>query len=314
MSSRIGFASLLVGAFLAGTTAQAAQLSLAAQSVMPQSTRQVISINYHRLAADPVAMQLEARVLPPAMQGFEALLTRGGVNAAQDVNRLTFTTFENKSDIGLIGVVEGNFGEFKLDPFFKKTAKQPTPPQIDGVSVYNSNGLTFYVPDASTLIFGSLASVQAAIATQQGGATLAQNEPMSDMIAGTQSSDIWSVLDAAGSQAMVQGMIGAKSGSFDASLIQKHFDGARYTIAFANEIQVNLELMTSDSLSAAAVSTALNASLAMRQRQETNPAAKALLGAVQVDSAGSHAFLQLLTPASSLGSLMSSDLMQSIVH
>src|SRR6185312_17137442 len=72
MSSRIGFASLLVGAFLAGTTAQAAQLSLAAQSVMPQSTRQVISINYHRLAADPVAMQLEARVLPPAMQGFEA--------------------------------------------------------------------------------------------------------------------------------------------------------------------------------------------------------------------------------------------------
>ncbi|MGN6593464.1 MAG: hypothetical protein ACTHJX_11265 [Terriglobales bacterium] len=294
--------------------ASAAQLGLAAQSVMPQGTRQVISINYHRLATDPTAMQLEARVLPPAMQGFEALLTRGGINASQDVNRLSFATFENKSGIGLIGVVEGNLGAFKLDNFFKKTAKQPAPPQIDGVNVYNSNGLTFYVPDSSTLVFGSLASIQAAIATQQGGATLAQNEQMSNLIAGTQSSDIWSVLDAAGSQAMVQGMIGAKTGTLDASLIQKHFDGARYTIAFANEIQVNLELMTSDSLSAAAVSTALNATLALRQRQETNPAAKALLGAVQVDSAGSHAFLQLLTPASSLASLMSSDLMQSILH
>lgn len=299
---------------LAAAAAWGAQLSGTAQAVLPQATRQIISIDYHRLAADPVAQQLEAQVLPGQMRGLEALLRRGGIQPANDLNRLTFATYDTGKSIGLIGVAEGNLGGLQLSRFFQKTAKQPQPPQIDGVSVYSSGGLTFFLPDSATMVFGTHEAVAEAIATEQGAPPLGANEEMTNLIAGTQSSDVWSVLDAAGSQAMVRSMIGNALGGLGPSLIDKHFGGARYTIAFENQVQVNLELMTTDALSAAAVTTGMNAAIALREKQETNPEVKALLGQIEVDSAGDHAFLQVSSPESSLAGLMHSDLMQTIVR
>lgn len=310
MSIRI--ASLPV-VFSLALAASAAQLSGAAQAVMPQSTSQVISIDYHRLAADPVALQLEAQLLPPEMQGLSSLLTRGGVNVAQDLNRLTFATYQSNHGIGLVGIAEGNLAGLQLVKFYQKAPQQPNPPQIDGVSVYTSGGLTFFMPDSATLVFGSRDTVTQAIQTEQGAPNISQSEEMTDLIAGTQSTDAWSVLNAQGSRGMIRSLIGS-AGGLDPSLIDKHFNGARYTIAFDNPVQLNLELMTTDALSAAAVSTGLNAAIALRQQQEKDPAAKAILNSVQVDSAGDHAFLQVSSPESDIASLMHTDLMRAIVH
>lgn len=294
-------------------SAAAAQLGGAAQSVMPSSTIQVISIDYHRLASDPLAEQLEKQVLPTQVQGLEALLTRGGVQPASDLNRLTFATFQSKKGIGLIGIAEGNLSDLNFSKFYQKTAKQPNPPQIDGVDVYDSSGLSFFMADPATLIFGSRAAIEQAIATQQGGTNIGQNEALADLIAGTQTSDVWSVVDAQGSRTMVGSLIAGSTGPIDPSMIDQHFNGARYTIAFQNQVQVNLELMTTDALSAAAVSTGMNAAIALRSHQEKNPEAKAILNEVQVDSAGNNAFLQVSTPESSLATLMKTDLLQSIL-
>ncbi|HUX67096.1 MAG TPA: hypothetical protein VMV31_06380 [Terriglobales bacterium] len=304
----------LPAVFLFVLSASAAQLSGAAQAVMPASTRQVVSVDYHRLASDPVAQQLEAQVLPPEMQGLGNMLAQGGVNAAADLNRLTFATYQASKGIGLLGIAEGNLGGLQLSKFFHKTPKQPSPPQIDGVDVYTANGLSFFLPDSSTMVFGSQDAVAQAIRTEQGAPQIGQNEALTDLIAGTQSSDVWSVLDAQGSRAMVRSMMAGATGGLDPSLIDKHFDGARYTIAFSTEVQVNLELMTTDALSAAAVSTGLNAAIALRQQQEKDPAAKAVLNQIQVDSAGDHAFLQISSPESTLASLMHTDLLQGILH
>jgi len=294
-------------------SAAAAQLGGAAQSVMPSSTIQVISIDYHRLATDPVAEQLEKQVLPTQVQGLEALLTRGGVQPAADLNRLTFATFQGKKGIGMVGIAEGNLSSLNFSKFFQKTAKQPNPPQIDGVDVYDSSGLTFFMADPGTLIFGSRLAIEQAIATQQGGANIGQNEALADLIAGTQTSDVWSVVDAQGSRTMVGSLIAGSTGPIDPSMIDQHFNGARYTIAFQNQVQVNLELMTTDVLSAATVSTGMNAAIALRAHQEKNPEAKAILNQVQVDSAGNNAFLQVSAPESSLATLMKTDLLQSIL-
>lgn len=309
----IRLASLPVVLSLA-LAAAAAQLSGAAQSVMPQGTRQVISIDYHRLAADPVAQQLMTQLLPPEVQGLSELLTRGGLNPAQDLNRVTFATFQSEKGIGLVGVAEGNLGGLQLAKFYQKTAQQPNPPQIAGVTVYTSGGLTFFMPDSATLVFGERAAITQAIQTEQGAPTIAQSEEMTDLIAGTQTTDVWSVLDAQGSRAMVRALIGGATGGLDPSLLDNRFNGARYTITFQNPVQLNLELMTSDALSAAAVSTGLNAAIALRQQQEKDLAAKAILSNVQVDSAGNHAFLQVTSPESDLASLMRSDLMRTIVR
>ncbi|MGH9476976.1 MAG: hypothetical protein ACRD1C_11685 [Terriglobales bacterium] len=296
-----------------GLVVVAAQLSPEAQSVLPQGTRQVISINYRSLAANPVAEQLEKRVLPPGMQNLTALLLQGGVNPASDLNRLTFATFAGSKGVGLLGIAEGNFGGFQTGTFFHKSKAQPQPPQIDGVSVYSTGGMDFYLPDQATLVFGSREAISAAIATQQGAPQIGENEAMMNLIAGTQSSDIWSVLDASGAQTMVGGMIAGASSALPASLIAKRFRGARYTIAVQDPVQVNLELMTTDALSAAAVSTALNAEIAMRQKSETDPVVKALLGKIQVDSAGNDAFLQVSAPQTQIAGLVNSDLIGSIL-
>ncbi|MGH9488072.1 MAG: hypothetical protein ACRD04_10850 [Terriglobales bacterium] len=313
MRNRIGI--FAVAATLAcSLPALGAQLSSAAASVLPESTRQVISINYRALAADPVAQELEKRVLPPGMQDLNALLVQGGINPTSDLNRLTFATFPMPNGIGLLGIAEGNLGSFQTAKFFHKTKKNPQPLQIDGVSVYSSGGMMFYLPDQATLVFGSRRAITQAIAAQQGAPEITQNEQMGNLIAGTQSSDIWSVIDARGAQTMVSGMIGAAGKGLAGDLIAKHFAGARYTISLQDQVQVNLELMTTDALSAAAVSTALNAEIAMRQRSESDPAAKSLLNQIQVDSAGNDAFLQVSAPQSSVASLMDSDLLRSILH
>jgi len=310
----MSFRSCIAALLCCGLPAAAAQLSASSQAVIPQSARQIISLDYHRLSGDAVAQQVEVQVLPPEMRGLDALLKQGGVNAASDLNRLTFATFQGQKGVGLIGVAEGNLGGLQLSKFFQKTPKQPTPPQISGVDVYTSNGLSFFMPDPSTLVFGSREALTEAIATEQGSASIAQNDELSNLIAGTQTSDVWSVLDAQGSRAMIRSMLGASAGGFDASMIDKHFNGARYTIAFQSDVQLNLELMTSDALSAAAVSTGLNAAIALRQRGEKNAQAKAVLGQIQVDSAGDNAFLQFSSPEAQLLSLLQTDLLQSVLH
>jgi hypothetical protein len=315
MYARAFSACLCLGLGLAlSARAAAADLSGSAQAVMPQSTRQVISLNYQKLEADPLAQQLEAQVLPPEMRSLSQLLARGGVNAASDLNRLTFATYAAAKGIGLIGVAEGNLGGLQLAKFYTRTKQQPNPPQMDGVNVYAFGGLTFFMPDNATLVFGSRDAVRQAIATEQGAPQIGANSQMSDLIAGTQSSDVWSVIDAQGAQAMVGSLVGASAGGLGADLIKGRFNGARYTIAFGNQIQVNMELMTADALTAAAVSTGLNAAIAMRERSESNPVARSILNQVQVDSAGDNAFLQVAADQSSVAQLMHTDLMQTILH
>ena len=294
-------------------SAAGASLSGTAQSVMPSSTRQVISLNYHRLAADPVAQQLEAQLLPPEMQGLNALLAQGGIQPTRDLNRLTFATFGGGKGVELIGIAEGNFEGFQAARFFTKTTAHPTPPQVDGVTVYSAGGLEFFLPDPTAIVFGSAAAVHQAIQTEQGGSQIGNNEQLSDLIAGTESSDVWSVLDAGGARAMVTSMLGASTGPISPGMIASRFDGARYTISFQNTVQVNLELMTTDTLSAAALSTGLNADIALRTRQEKDPAARSLLNQIQVNSAGNDAFLQVSAPESNIASLMRTDLMRSII-
>lgn len=291
----------------------AAQLGATAQSVLPSDTRQIISINYHRLSEDKTAQQIEAQVLPPEMRNLAALLQQGGVNPESDLNRLTFATYSAKGKIGLMGVAEGNFQNLKLTSFFRPTKKHPHPPQYGGVDLYSSDGTWFFTPDQTTLVFGSRDTVQAAIDTEQGAVSrISTNDQMSNLIAGTETTDVWSVLDADGTKNMVKSLVGG--GKVDPSLFAKRFDGARYTISFDNPVQLNLEMMTSDSLTAAALSAGLRAAVSYRQYQEKDPALKSLLNQVQVDSSGDHAFLQISSPESSLTTLLHSDLFSTVVR
>lgn len=312
--TRSSFLVLLALALLAVAPLQAAQLGAAAQSVLPAGSRQVISLDYRRLAQDPTAMRLAVQVLPPEMRHMTAIFTAAGLNPAQDVDRLTFATFDYPRGVELAGVAEGNLQNFKLDPFFKKTAKHPTPPEFHGTPIYHSADLYFFRPDPNAVVFGDRAAVERLIDVQQGVVPrLDSNNAMLDLIAGTQSTAIWSVLDAAGTRSMVQSLAGS-SGAPGVDTVAQRLRGSRYTVNVDGGVQLNLEMLADDAVSAAAVSTGLRAAVLYRQVQEKNPVLKGLLNNIQVDAAGDHAFLQVNSDEAVVSQLLATDLFTSITH
>lgn len=292
----------------------AAQLGSTAQSVLPSTTRQIVSVNYHRLTASPLALSVEGQVLPDQMRNVQHLLAEGGINVQQNLSRLTFATYANGKTIGLIGIAEGDFDGFQTSHFFHPTAHYPNPPQYEGVTYYNTGSLDFYLPDPTTFVFGDYQSIKTAIETQSGAQpSLDQNSQLTDLIAGTESSDVWSVLDAAGAQGLI-GSLASGASTFNASVLASHFQGARYTIDFSNDVKVNLELMTDDPVSAGLASTGLRAAVLYKEYRAKNPALKNLLNEVEVDSAGNDAFLQVETPQSQVADLLHTQLFQSILR
>ncbi|MGH9533996.1 MAG: hypothetical protein ACRD2E_03970 [Terriglobales bacterium] len=299
---------------LAVPAATAAELGATTQSVLPATTRQIISVNFHRLTANPLATRIEAQVLPTEMRNISRLLARGGVNVQQDLNRLTFATFSDGHSIGLIGVAAGNFEAFQTSRFFRPSPRYPNPPQLDGVSYYDGGGLDFFLPDPTTFVFGSLAAIREAIQVQSGTqSALDANSSLTDLIAGTESTDVWSVLDAAGTQGLITSLAGGTSG-FNPASLASHFQGARYTIDFSSDVKVNLELMTDDPVSAGLASTGLRAALLFKAYQTHNPELKNLLNEIEVDSAGDNAFLQVESPQSQVASLLNTPLFRSMLH
>jgi hypothetical protein len=295
-------------------TASAANLGATASSVIPASARQIISVDNHKLSSDPTARQVEAQVLPAEMRSITSVLAAGGMNPAQDVDRLTFATVNAGKSVGLLGIAEGNFQNFNTAKFFHKTAKNPTPPQYNGTPVYTSQGLMFFMPDNTTMVFGNRSVVHTAIDVQQGAVTrLDANNEMTDLIAGTETTDVWSVLDAGGTRNMINSMA-AGTGKIDASTLASHFDGSRYTISFDQDVKVNVELMTNDPTSAAMLSTGLRAAILYRQYQEQSPMVKQLLGNVEVDSAGDHTFLQVVARENQIQQLLHSDLFSQLIR
>ncbi|MHB8736255.1 MAG: hypothetical protein ACYC6M_13220 [Terriglobales bacterium] len=308
--------SAFLGLGLLGLAPQlrAAQLGSTAQAVLPATARQVISLDYHHLSQDPTAMRLATQVLPPEMKRMTSIFSAGGVNAAQDVDRITFATFDIPHGVELAGVAEGNLQHFNLNPFFKKTAKHPTPPEFHGTVMYHTQDLYFFRPDPNSLVFGDRAAVERLIDVQQGVVPrLDTNSNMLDLIAGTESTAIWSVLDAPGTRNMVQSLAG-DTGKLSADTVAKHLRGSRYTVNVDGGVQLNLEMLADDSLSAAALSTGLRAAVLYRQYQEKNPVLKNLLSAIQVDAAGDHAFLQVSSDENVVSQLLTTDLFTSITH
>ncbi len=306
--------ALAAAVALAVPAARAAELGATAQSVLPASTRQIISVNYHRLSTNSLAQRIEGQVLPAEMRNISNLLSRGGVNIQQDLNRLTFATYATGKSIGLIGVAEGNFEAFQPRHFFVPTPRFPHPPQYDGVTYYEANGMDFYLPDSSTFVFGDAQAIREAIKVQSGAVnSLDNNSNLSDLIDGTESSDVWSVLNAAGTQGLVMSLASGAS-DFNPASLARHFQGSRYTINFSSDVKVNLELMTDDPISAGLASTGLRAAVLYKAYQTRNPALKNLLNQIEVDSAGDDAFLQVESPQSQVAALLNSSLFRSIMR
>ena len=258
-------------AFIAsGLPGYAASLGTAARTVIPVEVQQVINVDYRRMRNSETAMDMKAKLLPPNMKQFEDALKDIGVNPDKDIDQITLASFRQKDHgLQIIGIAQGQFPRKKLA---LKIAKQ----NIKGIKkngslIYPmSGGMQMTFLDDWTMLFGDIAAVKAALdARDNSSMSLNANRDITDMIPAVEQGTVWSVLDAAGTQTMLKSALGSAADLGDFDTMQKKLLGSRYTMDFDHGVDFNLNVITSDNMTASTLSSVLKAGILFKKMNAT---------------------------------------------
>ncbi|MBZ5567790.1 MAG: hypothetical protein LAN64_08055 [Acidobacteriia bacterium] len=297
---------------LAGLPAMATALGTSARTVIPSDIQQIISVDYRALKNSPTAQALKARVLPEQLKEFESSLRGVGINPDTDVEQLTFASFRSKSGVEIIGLAQGTFPTKKILARIKaKKVKALKYRTSDLWSMPGGQQMTFL--DDSTMLFGQRAAVQSALDSRDGEApALNGNSTIADMIQAVDSGPVWSVLDAQGTQNMLHSTLGDAAKLADYEVVRKRLLGSRYTMEFNNGVSFNLSVLTSDSMTAATLSSLIQAGVLFR-KMNAQGVEKAALDSVTVNSDSANLKLNFKSDEAKFRSLVQSDLFASVI-
>jgi hypothetical protein len=308
-SFKICLASLL----LVGM-AYAMPLNSSARSCIPADLLQLISVDYRALKDSPTAMALKDQLMPDNIKQFEAALKGIGIDPDKDVDTLTFASFRSgKQGVKNIGAASGSFN---MKAVLKKMKLQKFVPKKYGTSdLYPMDGgfvMTFL--DDNTLLFGESSALRAALDTRDGKTlSLDTNGDMADMMPNVDSAPVWSILDQQGTQNMMRSALGDASRIADYESIKKRLSGSRYTMSFSSGVNFDLTVITSDSVTAATLSSLVKAGILYKKMNAT-PAEKVAIDNTTTDSDGSNLLVHFKASDQQFQSLMHSDLFAAVSH
>jgi hypothetical protein len=296
------------------STAYAMPLNSSARTCIPADLLQLISVDYRSLKDSPTAMALKQQLMPDNIKQFEAALKNIGIDPDKDVDTLAFASFHSgKQGVKGIGVASGPFNmkavlkKMKLEKF--------TPKKYGTASVYPMDGgfiMTFL--DDSTLLFGDSTALHAALDTRDGKIlSLDTNGDMADMMTNVDSAPVWSILDQQGTQNMMRSALGDASRIADYETLKKRLLGSRYTMSFTSGVNFDLSVLTSDSVTAATLSSLVKAGILYKKMSAT-PAEKVAVDNTTVDSDSSNLQLHFKASDQQFQSLMHSDLFAAVSH
>lgn len=298
---------------LAGS-AFAMPMATSARSLIPAEIQQIISVDYRALKDSPTAQALKNQVLPENLKQFESALKSIGVDADQDVDQLTFASFRSgKQGIQVIGVAQGSFSA-------KSVLKKMRLKKINGTKYGNSllypmgNGMVMTFLDEYALAFGTQPALQSALDTRDGKrSSLESNPQMSDQMAAVDGSSVWSILDQQGTQAMMRSALGEASKVADYETVKKRLLASRYTMNFQNGVNFDLAVVTSDSMTAATLSSLVKAGMLYKKLNAT-PIEKTAIDSMTVDSDSSNLQVHFKTDDQKFQSLLHSELFAAVSH
>jgi hypothetical protein len=306
--------SFVLVILVSGLPALASSLGTAARTVIPNEVQQIINVDYRRMKGSDTAMQMKAKLLPPNMKQFEDALKGIGVDPDRDVDQITLASFRTKDKgLGIIGVAQGTFPRKVLA---KSLAKEKiAPKKMNGTSVYPmSGGMQMVFLDDWTMLFGEATSVQAALdARDDSSKSLTSNREMTDMIAGVEQGTVWSVLDNTGTQTMLKSALGAAANLAEFDSVKKHVLGSRYTMDFDHGVDFNLNIITSDNVTAATLSTVLKAGM-MFKKADASPIEKAAIDGTNVDSDAGKLVVHFKADDKSFQSLLDAPMFAAVTH
>ena len=247
-----------VSVFLSGLLclpASAAPLSSNAQTVIPSAVQQIISVNYRDLRDSQTAQALRDRVMPDNIKQFESALKGAGVDVDRDIEQLTFISYRAPgAKVYGIGIAQGPFKQ--KDFLAKMKVRKVKPVKYFLADIYPmGSGMQMVFLDPTTILFGDNAAIRGAIDVRDNGAESVQtNSVISNLITSVDSASIWSVLDQQGTQNMMRGALGEAGSLTDYDVVKKRLLASDYTMNFNNGVTFDLNVKTSDSVTAASLS------------------------------------------------------------
>ena len=174
------------------------------------------------------------------------------------------------------------------------------------------NGMIMSFLDENTLLFGDDSAVKGSLDTRDGYAQgLDANSQMADMMAAVDGSPVWSLLDQQGTQNMMRSALGDASKVADYDTVKKRLLGSRYTMDFSSGVNFNLDVITSDSMTAATMSSLVKAGMLYKKMTAT-PVEKVAIDALTVDSDSAKLLLHFKTDDKQFQALMKSDLFAAV--
>jgi hypothetical protein len=306
------FCRSLLLLLLVSVSASAMPLGSSARTVIPSDVQQIISVDYRALKNSDTAMALKQQVLPQNLKQFEIALKGIGIDADRDVEQLTFASYRlPKQGALVVGVAQGSFA---MATVLKRIRLQKVRPvKYHNSEIYPmSGGMQMSFLDEDTLLFGDSSAVRGALDARDGYIpALDSNNQIADMMGAVDSGMVWSVLDQQGTQNMLHSALGDASKLADFDTVKKRILGSRYIMNFSDGIKFDLDVVTSDSMTAATLSSLLKAGMLYR-KMTANPTEKMAMDNTSVDSDSSNLQLHFKSDDKQFQSLMHSDLFAAV--
>jgi hypothetical protein len=297
---------------LCATAGYAMPIASSARSLVPAEIQQLIGVDYRALKDSPTAQALKEQVLPENLKQFEAALKGIGIDAEHDLDQLTFASFRSgKQGLQVVSVAQGSFSA-------KAVLKRMKLKKISSIKygtalLYPMNsGLVMTFLDDNTLAFGTSASLKSALDARDGKRpSLDSNSQMAEQMAAVDGSPVWSVLDQQGTQTMMRSALGDASKIADYETIKKRILASRYTMSFQSGVNFDLSVVTSDSMTAATLSTLVKAGMLYKKMNAT-PIEKTAIDSTSVDSDSSNLQVHFKTDDQKFQSLLHSELFAAV--
>ncbi len=297
---------------LCASAAYAMPIASSARAMVPAEIQQLIGVDYRALKDSPTAQALKQQVLPDNLKQFEEALKGIGIDAEHDLDQLTFASFRSgKQGLQVVSVAQGSFSAQAVLKRMKLKKIMST--KYGTALLYPmADGLVMTFLDDNTLAFGTTASLKSALDARDGKrATLDSNPQMAEQMAAVDGSPVWSVLDQQGTQAMMRSALGDASKIADYETLKKRILASRYTMSFQSGVNFDLSVLTSDSMTAATLSSLVKAGM-LYKKLNASPIEKTAIDSTSVDSDSANLQVHFKTDDQKFQSLLHSELFAAV--
>jgi len=299
--------------FALSAAALAAPMTNTAKLVIPYDVQQVIVVDYKTFYNSPSAMALKEKVMPPPLKAFETALRNAGVNPEQDVDQLVFASYRaDGGTLKFVGVAQGQFPGQKLLAKFKKDKTKPE--RYQGTSIYPmGSGMYLSLLDNFNMVFGEKTAVKQALDVRNGqGKNLSSKNDITDMLSSVENEPVWSVLDSQGTQYMLKSALGDVADLADYNVVKNRLKGSRYKVSFTSGVDFNLDVITSDTFTAASLASLAKAGMMVRKSATDDEKEKLAIDSMKVTSDSNNLKLGFKTDETKFQALLNSDLFKAV--